>query len=98
MAQQINIQVTIGGEQISPVSGVTITQDIHRHHTFEVPLPMDAFENTGQGIMQQVKDYAGKNIIIRFGPENFKKNGADNQFMGLITHVGFSRSKTVQGW
>lgn len=91
MAQQINLQVTIGGEQVSPVSDVTITQDIHRHHGFEVLLPMDAFENTGQGIMEQVKNYAGKSIVIRFGPKDFKENGADNQFVGLVTQVGFNR-------
>jgi len=92
LAQQINIQVTIGGEEVSPVAGVTLSQDIYRHHAFEVLLPMDAFENSAQSIMQQVKNYAGKNILIRFGPHDFAANEPDHQFMGLVTHVGFSRS------
>ncbi len=93
MAQLIDIQVSIEGEQISPISGVRISQDIHQHHDFEVALPMDAFEATGQGVMQQVKNYVGKSILIQLCPKEFKKNGADNKFIGLITKIGFSRSE-----
>lgn len=92
MAQHVDVHISIEGEQISPFSYISIQQDIHQHHAFEVVLPVDAFENGSRSILQQSKNHIGKLIIIRFGPKLFEKKHPDNQFMGLITSIGARRS------
>ncbi|WP_225000336.1 type VI secretion system Vgr family protein [Cesiribacter sp. SM1] len=92
MAQHVEVNITIEGEEITPFSLISISQDIHHHHVFEVVLPVDAFENSSRGILEQSKGYIGKSIIIRFGPHLFERRHADNQFIGLITNIGVSRS------
>lgn len=92
MAQHVDVHISIDGEQISPFSLISISQDIHQHHAFEVVLPVDAFENGSRSILQQSKEHIGKMVIIRFGPKIFEKKHPDNQFMGLITNIGISRS------
>ncbi len=92
MAQHVEVNITIEGEEITPFSLISISQDIHQHHVFEVVLPVDAFENSSRGILEQSKGYIGKSIIIRFGPHLFERRHPDNQFIGLITNIGVSRS------
>jgi type VI secretion system secreted protein VgrG len=92
LAQHVDVNISIEGEQILPFSSVTISQDIHQHHAFEVVLPVDAFENSSRGFLQQSKGYIGKTIIICFGPKLFDKKHPDNQFIGLVTNIGVSRS------
>lgn len=92
MAQHVDVQISIEGEQLLPFSCITISQDIHQHHAFKVVLPVDAFENSSRGFLQQSKEYIGKTIIIRFGPKLFDKKYPDNQFIGLVTNIGVCRS------
>ncbi|GAB3203345.1 uncharacterized protein involved in type VI secretion and phage assembly [Pontibacter aydingkolensis] len=92
MAQHVDVHISIEGEQLLPFSSISITQDIHQHHAFEVVLPVDAFENSSRGFLQQSKEYIGKSIIIRFGSKLFEKKYPDNQFIGLVTNIGVCRS------
>ncbi|GAA4439737.1 hypothetical protein GCM10023188_36270 [Pontibacter saemangeumensis] len=92
MAQHVDVQINIEGEQLLPFSSISISQDIHQHHAFEVVLPVDALENSSRGFLQQSKEYIGKTIIIRFGSKLFEKKYPDNQFIGLVTNIGVSRS------
>jgi type VI secretion system secreted protein VgrG len=92
LAQHVDVFISIEGEQLYPFSSVSISQSILRHHSFEVVLPVDAFENSSRGFVQQSKDYIGKTIIIRFGPKLFEKKLSDNEFIGLVTNIGTSRS------
>jgi type VI secretion system secreted protein VgrG len=91
LAQHINANVTIDGEKISPFSNISITQDIHRHHSFEVVFSVDAFDSTSFDVLQKSKNFIGKKIVIQFGVLLFDKKYNDNQFNGLVTHVGVSR-------
>lgn len=91
MAQHVDVQITIEGEQISPFSSISISQSIYQHHAFDVEIPADAFENSSRDILQKSKNYIGKRIFIRFGPKVFEKKQPDNEFIGLITNIGVSR-------
>jgi uncharacterized protein involved in type VI secretion and phage assembly len=91
LAQHVDVQITIEGEQISPFSNILISQSIHGHHTFEVVLPVDAFESSTREAFQKHMNHIGKRILFRFGPKVFEKKQTDNEFIGLITHVGASR-------
>lgn len=91
MAQQVEVSLSIEGEKISPFSSISITQEIHQHHTFEIQLPADAFENTTLDILQKSKEYPGKKILIQFGVEVFAKKHPNNEFIGIITQIGVTR-------
>ncbi len=56
--------ITIEEEQLSPFSRISITQELHQHHSFEVVLPVDAFENVSRDILQQSKKYIGKTNFL----------------------------------
>lgn len=91
MAQQVKVQITIAGETVSPFSGLSISQDVHQHHTFEVALLADAFNDTGKAILEQSKKYIGQECHIRFAPDMFRKEKPENEFVGLVTEVRLSR-------
>ncbi|MEM6844146.1 MAG: phage baseplate assembly protein V [Bacteroidota bacterium] len=91
MAQQVKVQVTISGEPVSPLSGIHISQDVHQHHTFEISLAADAFQDTGRAILEQSKKYIGQECHIQFAPDLFKGNQSENEFIGIITEVRLNR-------
>lgn len=91
MAQQVNVQISIEGERITPFSNITISQDIHRHHAFEIMLPTDAFAHTGMAMLQESKRYMGKECHIRFGAGIFTSRQSDNEFVGLVTEISLAR-------
>lgn len=91
MAQQVKVHITIAGELVTPFSGVSINQDVHQHHTFEVFLPAKAFQDTGRAILDQSKKYIGQECHIRFAPDLFKSNQPENEFIGIVTEVRLSR-------
>lgn len=96
MAQQVELHVTIAGEPVAPLSGVSISQDIHQHHTFEISLAADAFRETGRAILEQSKKYMGKECHIRFLPDLFESTQAENEFIGIVTEVRLSRLSNGQ--
>ena len=91
MAQQVKLQITIAGETVSPFSGLSISQDVHQHHRFEIALPADAFRDTAKAILEQSKKYIGQECHIRFAPDLFRKDKPENEFIGLVTEVRLSR-------
>ncbi|GEO04172.1 hypothetical protein AAE02nite_18360 [Adhaeribacter aerolatus] len=93
MAQHVDVHISIEGEQLLPFSSISITQDIHQHHTFKIVLPMDAFEKSSREYLQKSKNYIGKTINIRFSPKFFDKKYDDNQYIGLVTNIGINRSE-----
>ncbi|WKN41295.1 type VI secretion system Vgr family protein [Tunicatimonas pelagia] len=96
MAQQVELHVTIAGESIAPLSEVSISQDVHQHHTFEISLAADAFRDTGRAILEQSKKYIGKECHIRFSPNLFGKKQSENEFIGIVTEVRLSRLSNGQ--
>ncbi len=92
MAQQVKVHITIAGESVSPFSGVSISQDINQHHTFEISLPADAFKDTGKAILEQSKKYIGQECHIRFSPDLFRRDKGENEFIGIVTEVRLNRS------
>ena len=93
MAQQVKVEISIEGERISPFASISITQEIHHHHSFEIVLPVDAFETTSLDALQKSKSMIGKRVSIQFGPNIFKERYSDNnQFIGLVTYIGVSRT------
>ncbi len=91
MAQQVRVKVSVDGEILSPFAGINIAQDVHRHHTFEIALTGDSFRETGTNVLEQSKQYIGKECHISFGGEHFRRTDSDNEFTGVVTEVGLSR-------
>ena len=91
MAQQVNLKLIINGERVTPFAGINITQDVHRHHTFEIALPTDAFRGTGTDVLEQSKQYVGQECYIAFGGEVFRTSHHEYEFTGVVTEVGLSR-------
>lgn len=90
MAQQIDVSIEIDGKPISPFSRLTISQRIDWHHHFEIVIPLDAFEGTGQTALNQAKDFLGGKVEISMKPKIFIKQ-EKNIFKGLITEVSMAR-------
>ena len=96
MAQHVEVEISIDGEVITPFAQITIFQDVHQHHEFVVEVPVDAFGDQSRSVLQSSREYIGKNIFIHFGPKLFQKKYPNNQFTGLVTHIGLSRSADAQ--
>jgi uncharacterized protein involved in type VI secretion and phage assembly len=92
LAQKIEVVLSVNGEKISPFSSISIHQEVNSHHSFEVMLPVDAYEGTTFDAIQHSKSFIGKKITFTFGPELFQKKLSDNQFDGLITNVAVTRT------
>jgi len=99
LAQQVKLQVTIAGESVAPLSGINISQDAYQHHSFEILLAADAFQDTGRAILEQSKKYIGQECQIHFAPDLFRGQQSENEFIGIVTEVRLSRfsngSRTV---
>ncbi|MEJ1239305.1 phage baseplate assembly protein V [Chryseolinea sp. T2] len=92
MAQKVEVSISVEGEKVSPFLGISIHQDVHSHHSFEIVLPLDVHEGTTFDALQEFKSFIGKKLTIQFGPGIFEKKQSDNQFDGLVTNVSVSRT------
>ena len=91
MAQQVRVKLSVNGEDLSPVSGISLSQDVHRHHSFEVTLPTDAFRQTGTNAVEQSKRFIGQELHLAFGTALFRPTDPDHEFTGVVTEVAVNR-------
>jgi type VI secretion system secreted protein VgrG len=89
MAISTKTTITIGGENLSRFSELTIHQKVNAHHTFSLVQPMPK-EFVSEGI-EKSQSYIGQNIKIEINPNNMKTDSG-LIFNGIITQAQLERS------
>ncbi|WP_332369000.1 hypothetical protein [Spirosoma telluris] len=73
MAQQVTVNVSVGGEVLKHFTHLRIDQSMFTHHTFEIVVPIEDLEGKGAFFFQSAHQrLCGKQISISFQP--FYKN------------------------
>jgi type VI secretion system secreted protein VgrG len=95
VAQQISVDITINGKEISPFSYLSLRQQFNGHHYFELRFNHDVLEAQGTLTLDKSKAFLGKNINIAFN--NFAKTKTEHVFKGLVTDIRISNSQASPG-
>ena len=87
MAQQVDVNVQIGGTKIEHFTSLRINQDLFTHHTFEVVVAFEDLEDKTEFFFKRAhKALVGKPATISFTPRN-KLVSSDFNFIGLVTEL-----------
>jgi uncharacterized protein involved in type VI secretion and phage assembly len=91
MAQQVKAKLELeNGKTIDRYRNLVITQDLFRHHRFEITVPFNALEKQDEIFFQSShKDLCGKSLTISFDSVS-KDKSFDFQFKGIITEIVLS--------
>ena len=76
---------------MSPVAGISLSQDVHRHHNFEVTLATDAFRQVNTDVVEKSKRFIGQELHLSFGSDLFRTTNPDHEFTGVVTEVAVNR-------
>ena len=93
MSKEIQTDISIEGKSIKHFSSVMIAQQFNAHHTFQLIVDHEEFEELGNHGIENSKECIGKRITISFG----EKSTDDNIFKGVITEVGMQHSQGLWG-
>ncbi len=99
MAQQVEVNVQIGGTQIKHFISLSIDQSLHTHHTFEIVVPMEALEDKKEFFFKSAHQaLVGKMATISFSPK-YKLVADDFRFLGIVTQLTLiNDSETVNSY
>ncbi len=93
MSKEIQAEISIEGKSVAHFSSIVITQQFNSHHTFQLIVSHEVFEEQGSHSIQSSQEFIGKRITILFG----EKSTDDNTFKGLITEVGMQHNQGLWG-
>lgn len=88
MAQQVKAILELeNGKKIERYHGLVISQDLFRHHQFQVSIPFDGLEEKEEVFFHSsYKNVCGKSLSISFEAEDGKKS-FEFRFKGIITEI-----------
>ena len=87
MAQQVDANISIGGQRISHFTSLRIDQSLFTHHQFEIIVPFEALEDKKEFFFKQAhQSVVGKPISISFKPY-FKNVSSSFVFDGVVTEL-----------
>ncbi len=86
MAKQINVKIELeGGNEISRHLGLVIEQQLFDHHRFELLVPFDQLEASGEHFFSQShRNALGRKITFTFSP---RQDGDEFVFQGIVTEI-----------
>ncbi len=90
MAQQVNIQVTIAGETVSPIADLSIKQGLFNHNVIQLVLPLDALDNNTQ-VLNQAKGFLNQPVTLEITSGLFAMLQRNLTFEGVVTDVRMAR-------
>jgi len=82
--EDLGKQITIDGEFIENYNSITINQFLHKHHTFEVVLDIEAIEEVGSYTIDRSKAWLGK---------QFTTNVSGKAFVGIVLDISMSHDE-----
>jgi type VI secretion system secreted protein VgrG len=93
MSKEIQTEISIEGKSVTHFSSIIINQQFNSHHTFQLIVSHEVFEEQGSHSIQSSQEFIGKRITILFG----EKSTDDNTFKGVITEVGMQHNQGLWG-
>ncbi len=103
MAQLIKADITVEGRTIKNFLSVHIYQSIFTHHSFELVVPINEFEDKDEIFFQKAhKELIGKKIAFKYEPvfREFHDDTSDDfKFSGIVTELSLqSNSELVNSF
>ncbi|RKE72122.1 type VI secretion system Vgr family protein [Chryseobacterium sp. AG363] len=92
----VKLDVVIEGQIIKHFKHFKLTQSAAKHHEFNLMLAHDALGNAENHNLEEAQSFLGKRITVVFKYKDIEK-GAERNFVGVITEVGFSQEKGSLG-
>ncbi|MDR6371999.1 uncharacterized protein involved in type VI secretion and phage assembly [Chryseobacterium bernardetii] len=92
----VRLDVIIEGQIIRHFKHFKLTQSATKHHEFCLMLAHDTLGNAENHNLQEAQSFLGKRITTVFKYKDIEK-GAERNFVGVITEVGFSQEKGSLG-
>ena len=92
----VKLDVIIEGQIIRHFKHFKLTQSAAKHHEFSLVLAHDTLGNAENHNLVEAQSFLGKRITTVFKYKDIEK-GAERNFVGVITEVGFSQEKGSLG-
>ncbi|MDR4952079.1 phage baseplate assembly protein V [Chryseobacterium sp. ES2] len=92
----VKLEVVIEGQIIKHFKHFKLIQSAAKHHEFNLMLAHDTLGNAENHNLEEAQSFLGKRITVVFKYKDVEK-GAERNFVGVITEVGFSQEKGSLG-
>ncbi len=92
----VKLDVIIEGKIIKHFKHFRLTQSAAKHHEFSLTLVHDTLGNAENHNLGEAQSFLGKRITVVFKYKDIEK-GAERNFVGVVTEVGFSQEKGSLG-
>ncbi|NIF07516.1 Vgr family protein [Chryseobacterium sp. Tr-659] len=92
----VKLDVVIEGQIIKHFKHFKLIQSAARHHEFSLMLAHDSLGNAENHNLEEAQNFLGKRITVVFKYKDVEK-GAERNFVGVVTEVGFSQEKGSLG-
>ncbi|MFP3833304.1 type VI secretion system Vgr family protein [Chryseobacterium sp. SIMBA_028] len=92
----VKLDVVIEGKIIKHFKHFKLVQSAAKHHEFSLTLAHDTLGRAENHNLQEAQNFLGKRITVIFKYKDIDK-GAERNFVGVVTEVGFSQEKGSLG-
>ncbi|UKB84999.1 phage baseplate assembly protein V [Chryseobacterium sp. MEBOG06] len=92
----VKLEVVIEGQIIKYFKHFKLVQSAAKHHEFSLTLAHDTLGSAENHNLEEAQNFLGKRITIVFKYKDIP-NGAERNFVGVVTEVGFSQEKGSLG-
>ena len=92
----VKLDVVVEGKIIKHFKHFKLIQSAVKHHEFNLTLAHDTLGSAENHNLQEAQNFLGKRITVVFKYKDIDK-GAERNFVGVVTEVGFSQEKGSLG-
>nr|WP_228452067.1 phage baseplate assembly protein V [Chryseobacterium sp. G0186] len=92
----VKLDVVVEGQIIKHFKHFKLVQSAAKHHEFSLTLAHDTLGSAENHNLQEAQNFLGKRITVVFKYKDIDK-GAERNFVGVVTEVGFSQEKGSLG-
>ena len=92
----VKLDIVIEGQMIKHFKHFKLVQSASKHHEFNLTLAHDTLGSAENHNLENAQNFLGKRITVVFKYKDIDK-GAERNFVGVVTEVGFSQEKGSLG-
>lgn len=92
----VKLDVVVEGKIIKHFKHFKLVQSAAKHHEFSLTLAHDTLGSAENHNLDEAQNFLGKRITVVFKYKDIDK-GAERNFVGVVTEVGFSQEKGSLG-
>lgn len=92
----VKLDVVVEGQIIKHFKHFKLVQSAAKHHEFSLTLAHDTLGSAENHNLEEAQNFLGKRITVVFKYKDIDK-GAERNFVGVVTEVGFSQEKGSLG-